>query len=368
MDDLEKRLHNLWIFTKEISWSTNEKTNYIRGYMKGALKLLMQYNIPEDKDYQLIIRSFQDLFKITERNHIHTTSWLFDRRRRSELCMNALERYRETFTDEEYDLLKWLLRRIRLENWTKQLSAPYGIIRNSDLKKELYLNEITDLSKTVFEPREYIGIDPWADSDLEAPSVITAMTPPCYTQPIHSHDSTTEVTFYTGDSEAIYYDNWVERIIPVSSGDMVIIPQGITHTIRNPTLNPVKNISVKLPQALLDRCNTLSKNRASGVEVRRMFSNNNDVYSFDLTDLHLGYSIEIHRFDYEKFHYVTSRWKSLIYVLDGGFLIDFLPKDGEIQTTQNVLVPWDVAICENMRSIRLEAIQRIGSVYMVTLV
>ena len=56
--------------------------------------------------------------------------------------------------------------------------------------------------------------------------------------------------FYTGDSEAIYYDNWVERIIPVSSGDMVIIPQGITSYNPKSNLNPVKNISVKLPQAL----------------------------------------------------------------------------------------------------------------------
>jgi hypothetical protein len=87
---------------------------------------------------------------------------------------------------------------------------------------------------------------------------------------------------------------------------MVIIPQGITHTIRNSTLDSVKNISVKLPNALLDRCNALNKNKASGVEVRHMQSNNEGVHSFDLSDLHLGYAIEIHQFDNEKVHYIKS--------------------------------------------------------------
>ena len=367
MNDLERQLRDLWIFTKEIHWDANNKINSIRGHMKGALKLLMQYDIPEDKYYQLIIRSFQDLYKITDRNHIYTSSWLLDRRRRSELCMKALETYRDIFTDEDYTLLQSLLRGIRLENWTKQLTKPYGLIRSSNLKKELYLNEIADLSVTVLEPREYIGIDPSVDSDLEAPSVVTAMTPPGYTQPIHSHDSTTEVTFYTWDSEAIYYDNGIEQVLPVSCGDMVIIPQGITHTIRNPTLDSVKNISVKLPKALLDRSNTLNKNKASGVEVRHMQSNNKGAYSFDLSDLHLGYTIEIHRFDNEKVHYIKSHWKSLFYVLEGSFLIDFIAKDGEMQAMQDVLVPWDVALCDDMRSVRLEAIQRSGAIYMVTL-
>lgn len=138
--------------------------------------------------------------------------------------MNALRAYKDKFSEKNYTLIMDSLQLIRLENWTKQLQKPYGIIRNSHLKKEQYLNRINDLSVTVLEPREYIGIDPYADSDLDAPSVVTALTPPKYTQPLHSHDKTTEVTFYTGPSEAVYYDDGIEKVISVSYGDMVIIP------------------------------------------------------------------------------------------------------------------------------------------------
>ena len=79
----------------------------------------------------------------------------------------------------------------------------------------------------------------------------------------------------------------------------------------------VKNISVKLPQALLDRCNELIKQTAKGVDVRKKEKISEGVYTFSLDDLNLGYRIEIREFHTEKIQYIQSQGKTLAYALDG---------------------------------------------------
>ena len=51
----------------------------------------------------------------------------------------------------------------------------------------MYLNTSKILGRDILEPREYIGIVPEVASDLDAPSLITAETPPNYQQPWHDH-------------------------------------------------------------------------------------------------------------------------------------------------------------------------------------
>ncbi len=205
------------------------------------------------------------------------------------------------------------------------------------------------------------------DTDLDAPSVVSATTPPNYTQPIHSHEYTTEVTFYTGPSEAIYYDQWTEKIIAVNQGDIVIIPPNITHTIRNPSNKHVKNISVKLPKALLDRYRSMLINSAKWVEVRKMVTTNAGVSTMDLTDLNVGYNITIYHFsEWVWVHRIVPTGKSMLYVIKWWYIVEFLWKD--INTwDEDVVTVWDVIIINPEVPIRIQSIKTRGMIYMVTL-
>lgn len=73
-------------------------------------------------------------------------------------------------------------------------------------KRETYSNISKIIERKTLEPREYIGIIPEAYSDLDAPSLVTALTPPHYQQPWHDHGENREVTFYTGPSIGKYMD------------------------------------------------------------------------------------------------------------------------------------------------------------------
>lgn len=108
----------------------------------------------------------------------------------------------------------------------------------------------------MLEPREYIGIVPEAYSDLDAPSLVTALTPAHYEQPWHDHGENWEITFYTGISYGKYQTQGQEYSIEAQFGDVIIFPPKTRHTIQNPTDHAVMNLSIKLPSALLDRGKT----------------------------------------------------------------------------------------------------------------
>ena len=87
-----------------------------------------------------------------------------------------------------YKEMKQKANQILFENFSKQiLPQQTGIISAENQKKEDYLNPGKLENLKVLEPRQYIGIDPSVETDLDAPSLVTAITPPEYEQPRHDH-------------------------------------------------------------------------------------------------------------------------------------------------------------------------------------
>ena len=115
---------------------------------------------------------------------------LFSRRQKAQVAKFLTELYYEQklLSEDCYHEIKKNLSLILLENFSQQiLPATTGIIPATNQKKEMYLNTSKILGRDILEPREYIGIVPEVASDLDAPSLITAETPPNYQQPWHDH-------------------------------------------------------------------------------------------------------------------------------------------------------------------------------------
>ncbi len=146
--------------------------------------------------YQLIT----ELQTFKQGENTNQRQYLFSRRQKAQVAKFLTELYYEQklLSKDCYQEIKKNLSLIFLENFSQQiLPVTTGIIASAYQKKEMYLNTSKVLGRDILEPREYIGIVPEVASDLDAPSLITAETPPNYEQPWHDHGENREVTFYT---------------------------------------------------------------------------------------------------------------------------------------------------------------------------
>ena len=142
---------------------------------------------PKLKDlYQLIT----EIQTIKQGGNTNQRQYLFSRRQKAQVAKFLTELYYEQklLSEAAYKDIKKNLSLILLENFSQQiLPATTGIIPATNQKKEMYLNTSKVLGRDILEPREYIGIVPEVASDLDAPSLVTAETPPNYEQSWHDH-------------------------------------------------------------------------------------------------------------------------------------------------------------------------------------
>ena len=253
-----------------------------------------------------------------------------------------------------------------LENFSRQiLPKTSGIIKKHGHKTENYLNKNDMLKKKVLEPREYIGIDPEAYSDLDAPSIVTAMTPPKYTQPEHFHENNYEITFYTWKSLAKYKNGWETISLEANFWDFIIFPPNTIHTIHNPWNEPLINISVKLPSALLDRWSKID-NRPWKWEIRKSQKTSIDwVYKATFEKEWVPYYIKIFNFsEIENSEIILdSEWKkACFYIVKWDFIWNFLN-----EKKKNSLSQWDVILLDPKTKFNIQALNWEGVIYSVFL-
>ncbi|RAL55678.1 hypothetical protein BSK20_04970 [SR1 bacterium human oral taxon HOT-345] len=275
---------------------------------------------PKLKDlYQLIT----ELHTLAHRETLNKPLYFFSRRQKAQVAKFLTELYYEQklLSEDTYKDIKKNLNLIFFENFSQQiLPATTGIIASAYQKKEMYLNTSKVLGRDILEPREYIGIVPEVASDLDAPSLVTAETPPNYQQPWHDHGENREITFYTGSSISKFKTEGIEHEIQADFGDIIIFPPKTWHTIKNPTDYPVMNLSVKLPSALLDRGKVYQGSVGQG-EKRTLDQKADHVFGHDLNDLEMPYHIRVYVFDEGKSeHIVSHKGKSLLYPLEGEYL------------------------------------------------
>ncbi len=300
-----------------------KKINYIRGYSKQILLLLsevMNSNSQLKDLYQLIT----ELHTLTHRETLNQPLYFFSRRQKAQVAKFLTELYYEQklLSEDIYKDIKKNLNLIFFENFSQQiLPATTGIIASAYQKKEMYLNTSKILGRDILEPREYLGIVPEVISDLDAPSLVTAETPPNYEQPWHDHGENREITFYTWISIGKYKNEGIEEEIETKFGDIIIFPPKTWHTIKNPTDSPVINLSVKLPSALLDRGKCYRGIAGQG-EKRPLNKKADHIFGHDLEDLKMPYQIRVYFFDDTKSeHTVLYEGKSLFYPLEWEYLV-----------------------------------------------
>ena len=279
------------------------------------------YSNPKLKDlYQLIT----ELQTFKQGKNTNQRQYLFSRRQKAQVAKFLTELYYEQklLSEDCYQEIKKNLSLILLENFSQQiLPATTGIIPATNQKKEMYLNTSKVLGRDILEPREYIGIVPEVASDLDAPSLVTAETPPNYEQPWHDHWENREITFYTWSSIGKFKTEGIEHEIQADFWDIIIFPPKTWHTIKNPTDHPVMNLSVKLPSALLDRGKVYQGSAGQG-EKRTLDQKADHVFGHDLNDLGMPYHIRVYVFDEGKSeHIVSHKGKSLLYPLEWEYLV-----------------------------------------------
>ena len=276
---------------------------------------------PKLKDlYQLIT----EIQTIKQGENTNQRQYLFSRRQKAQVAKFLTELYYEQrlLSEDCYQEIKKNLSLILLENFSQQiLPATTGIIPATNQKKEMYLNTSKVLGRDILEPREYLGIVPEVASDLDAPSLVTAETPPNYEQPWHDHSENREITFYTWSSIGKFKTEGIEHEIHADFWDIIIFPPKTWHTIKNPTDYPVMNLSVKLPSALLDRGKVYQGSVGQG-EKRTLDQKADHVFGHDLNDLEMPYHIRVYVFDEGKSeHIVSHKGKALLYPLEWEYLV-----------------------------------------------
>lgn len=276
---------------------------------------------PKLKDLYQLITELQTLKQGENTNQRQN---LFSRRQKAQVAKFLTELYYEQklLSEDTYKDIKKNLNLIFFENFSQQiLPATTGIIASAYQKKEMYLNTSKVLGRDILEPREYIGIVPEVASDLDAPSLVTAETPPNYEQPWHDHWENREITFYTWSSIGKFKTEGIEHEIQADFWDIIIFPPKTWHTIKNPTDHPVMNLSVKLPSALLDRGKVYQGSVGQG-EKRTLEQKADHVFGYDLNDLGMPYHIRVYVFDEGKSeHIVSHKGKSLLYPLEWEYLV-----------------------------------------------
>jgi hypothetical protein len=289
--------------------------------------------------------------------------YIFSRRQKAIKCIVLLESIKEHIDEEQYHQCKQLIKNVFLENRSKQI-LPWlsWVIKSWKLKTELYLNMNNMLRHNVLEHREYIGIDPTVWFDLDAPSIVTAMTPPHYEQPVHNHEHNREITFYTGPSKGKYYDQWQEYSIDANFGDFIIFPPKTYHTIANINDFAVRNISIKLPGALLDRGTILENNETGSGTKQSLDCIGEGVWYKEFPQQNMPYVIHLYDFKTINQHTIQPQWKCALYILGWEFMC-------QIDWGQNnAISESDVIIWNCDSKIQIQSLNPwVWNIYMVTL-
>lgn len=340
--------------------------NLIKGRIKQIKNILLQskeMNNTESNTVKNLLESINELYDVSHRRNMEDYIYMFSRRQKAIKALALLDSVKNKLTDDEYKESKDLVKNIFLENRSKQiLPNKHWIIKSWKLKTELYLNMNNEVNHNVLEPREYIGINPevWFDSD--APSIVTAMTPPKYEQPIHNHANNREITFYTWPSIWKFYDKWDEHIIEADFWDFIIFPPKTYHTIKNPNDFPVRNISIKLPWALFDRWRILENSEPWKWEKQSLEFVEKWIYFKEFPLQNVPYKIYIYDFSEIESIQVTPTGKSALYVLNWDFICNI---DWE---KKSAISEADVIIANSTNKIDIDVLNTwIGKIYMVTL-
>lgn len=208
-----------------------------------------EHTMDTEQQYQWAIERLRHCIRDIDARTHNTYLHLLYRRQFAHAVAARFSHSEERFRTE----LAPLIKHIRLEAWTKQL-LPYrsGIIRSAHAKGHQYTN-LDDFWECSIEPRTYMALSPDDCYDTDGPSLVTALTPPRYTQPIHAHAESDEVTFYAHAARVIYQRGAQRITLDVPPLSVVRIPNRVYHTIQNITDTPALNASIKIPQALRDR-------------------------------------------------------------------------------------------------------------------
>lgn len=341
--------------------------NMTKGYIKELLSILENINMPEIqiKRKESLLSLLKELYALSERPYMNDPLYFFSRRQKAILSKFLLEElFNEALiTKNDYEDIKKKLNYILFENFSRQiLPDKNGIMSAKNHKSELYLNLDKWTLKKVLEPREYIGIIPEALSDLDAPSLVTATTPPHYEQPWHDHWENREITFYTWPSIGKFKNEGKEECIQADFWDFIIFPPKTWHTIENPTDLPVKNLSVKLPSSLLDRGKIYNGGWWMKF-TKKLESVSPNHYFAKFEEQWVPYHIEVYTFD-ERIdkHSISTMGRSLIYCINGDFIVEWL---GD---TKQAVKEGDAIFLDIHKNIEVVSLSKWGSLYRVELI
>jgi len=368
---LEQKLFNqkwvdifTWCNRKSIETKRGNKViNYAKWFAIIILSILDNFkNMKNDE----LLKWVEKLAEMSLREDIHKHINLQSRRIQAQKLILLLEWEKDKFDKKTFIELKQNLKNILFENFARQiLPKTSWIIKKHWHKDERYLNDNSMLNKKVLEPREYIWIDPLAYSDLDSPSIVTALTPPKYIQPEHTHENNYEITFYTWRSIAKYRDNWEIIELEANFWDFVIFPPNTIHTIYNPWDEPLMNISIKLPSALLDRWKNID-NRSWIWEIKKM-QNTNTQWVYKTTFKKEGVPYFIKTFNFSeikdwKIRLESDENKACFYIIKWDFIWK-LNSGWKIKT----LSWWDTIILDKNNYFEIEDLNWDGAIYSVFL-
>lgn len=305
-----------------------------------------------------------EIKKMSHRENVNSIQNFFTRRKKYSTFKFLIEQFYENWDipEDVYKDLKDKIFLLMMENFSQMiLPEKSWIISPKDFKTEQYLNMQKLLWIDVLEPREYIWIVPEAHSDLDAPSLVTADTPANYEQPWHDHSDNWEITFYTWKSKWKYMFDWKEYEIDADFWDFIIFPPKTFHTIQNPNDFPIKNMSVKLPWALLDRGKTYNNTWWKWF-LKKMEEISPWVKKATFEEQWVPYFSKLYSFSKNiSSHDIETENKSLLYVLDWAFIIDWLPKKEEVVTDSFAV------ILDAWEKINIKTIKEKGNIYMIEL-
>ncbi len=336
--------------------------NFIKGFCNSLLSILDNV---ESMNKKKIIDWTIKLREMSFREDMNSFVNLKTRRNQAQKLIFLLEDKKDIFKEEDYKQIKQLLKNILLENFARQiLPNTSWIVKKHWHKNENYLNNNDMLDKKVLEPREYIWINPEAYSDLDSPSIVTALTPAKYTQPEHTHENNYEITFYTWKSIAQYKNNWQTYDLEANFWDFIIFPPNTIHTIYNPWDEALMNISIKLPSALLDRWEEID-NRPWKGEIRKPKETNIKwVYKATFEKEWVPYYIKIFNFSEIEgsIKLDSENRKSCFYIVKWDFIWKF-----EGENRRNSLSQWDNIILDVDKSFDIQSLNQDWVIYSVFL-
>lgn len=342
----------------------NEDLNHTKWYISELINyILYNKNILSEIRQELVsvINDIQDLSKIENMNNI---IYLRSRRKKVISLLVLFEEYLKEgkISKDDFSFLKKFISNIKLENFSQVLlPKTSGIIRPKNFKTEEYLNFQKIVDSKVLEPREYIWIVPEAKSDLDAPSFVTAETPARYEQPWHDHADNWEITFYTWKSNWKYMIDGKEYVLEADFWDFIIFPPKTFHTIENPNNFSVKNMSVKLPTALLDRGKEF-KNTWWAWKIQKMQEILPWVMEARFEEQEVPYFSRLFIFDENiKNHKISPKNKSMLYVLNWEFIISWL--EDEVSTLSDS----SVVLLDSLKEVEIASLRKKWNIYMIEL-